>query len=157
MKGRAKIHIQVNQNFRTMTKTFLICILFSLTIVHSCMIGPQYKLSEREEEAIRIIEKDCSCNVRIEGDPDYMPNEEKTKSFWLSLKYSKENLNCGNLDSLKVKSKYYSKLFYRKADKFKKYHDTISILFISSNISGGGEFVDCWERFSYPLDSLKGR
>lgn len=155
MKGRVKIHIQVNQNFRTMKKAFSVYVVFFVAIIHSCMIGPQYKLSEKEEEAISIIEKDCSCNVRIEGDADYIPNEEKTKSFWLSLKYSKENLNCGNLDSLKVKSKYYSELFYRKADKFEEYHDTIAILFISSHISGGGEFIDCWERFSYPLDSLK--
>lgn len=138
-----------------MKRVLLFFIASFLTILHSCMIGPQYKLSEKEEEAIRIIERDCFCDVRTEGDADDVPDEGKTKKIWLSLEYSKENLNCDNLDSLKTKSRYYSELFYRKGDKFKEYHDTIVIHFTSSHMSGRGQYIDCDEHFSYPLDSLK--
>lgn len=154
-KGKVKIHIKAGQVFKVMKQTFIVYILFYTVFTHSCMIGPQYKLSKKEEEAIKIIEKDCCCNVRIEGDADYMPDEGKTKSFRLSLKYSNENLNCDNVDSLKTKSRYYSELFYRKGDKFKKHHDTIVVLFISSHMNGGGEFVDCYELFNYRVDSFK--
>lgn len=136
-----------------MKGVLLFSIVFFVAFLHSCMIAPQYKLSEKEEEVIRIIERDCVCVVRTEGDAEDVPDEGKTKKIWLSLEYSQENLNCDNLDSLKTKSKYYSELFYRKGDKFKGYHDTIVIHFTSSHMSGRGQYIDCDEYFSYPLDS----
>ncbi len=158
LKEEVKALIPVVQRYSNMKKYFIFFLLtlFGMCSIESCLnvIGPQYELSKKEKKIIKIIEEDCSCYVRIDGDAKDLPNELRTKSLWLSLNYSNNKLNCNNLDSLKAKSKYYSVLFYRNGDKFKKYHDTLVVLFVSSHLDGEVEFVDCWKSFSYPLDSL---
>lgn len=129
-------------------------IVVFMGLLSSC-IGPQYEMSEGEKQATNIIKRDCSCNIKVEGDAFNLSEELKTKTISLRLLFLKENLNCDNRDSLRIKSKEYVNFYYKMGDKFKRYHDTIVVSFESSHSPVERmEVVDCWQEFKFPLDSL---
>lgn len=158
-------HLQILEktHFQALKKNNMIflriLVVSIILILNSCMLGPEYKLSESEQNAISLIEDDCGCVVRVHGDVDELPEEEKKGCFTISLRFNKSNINfCKDFDSIQLmtKSEEYLLIFNSMGDKFKENHTSIVFDFYSSIYPNERmEVVNCEKRFVYSLDSLK--